>query len=197
MQWLGWVIAIAAIGVAIVLGRRLAAAHAHAEDLLYAKIDAENALQADHDIEAAPTANPFHDVVERLDPSLESVREHLVELDADLIDYRKLVGQFDAAVQYCLQPVELILGADKASLDELVRHVEGARRKLFEARSALEENPLHVAPIMAISPADDVQAMIDYVRALPALAATAHASALSTDDAVVDAPLASAHDDTY
>ncbi|MEO5624115.1 MAG: hypothetical protein ABJB02_03245 [Dokdonella sp.] len=197
MQWLGWVIAIVAIGFAIVLGRRLASANAHAEDLLYAKIDAENALQADHDSEAAPTANPFRDVVARLDPALESVRENLVKQDAHLIDYRKLVGQFDAAVQYCLQPVELILGADKASLDELVRHVEGARRKLFEARSALEKNPLHVAPIMAISPVDDVQALIDYVRALPAQAATAAAPALAIDDAVIDVAPATAHDDTY
>lgn len=172
MIWLGWVVAVVAVAVAVMLSRKLKDAHAHAEDLLYAKIDAENALESDQAVE--PTqANPFHDLVERLDPSLESVREHLLELDSNLIEYRKLVGQFDAAVQYCLQPVELILGADKASLDELVRHVEGARRKLFDARSALEKNPLHVAPIMAISPVDDVQAMIEYVRALPATVAIA------------------------
>lgn len=166
MQWLGWLVAIAAVAVAIVLGRRLAAAHAHAGDLLYAKIDAENALQAGRDVDGVPAADPFGEVRARLDPPLEAVREHLLEHDAQLADYRRLVGQFDAAVQYCLQPVELILGADKASLDELVRHVEGARRKLFDARAALEKNPLHSAPIMAATPVEEVQAMIDYVSNL-------------------------------
>jgi signal transduction histidine kinase len=66
-----------------------------------------------------------------------------VEVVADLLDdYRKLVKQYDAAVQYCLQPVDLIFGADKASLDKLVKHVEEARRKLFEARATLEKSPL-------------------------------------------------------
>ncbi|HZP64978.1 MAG TPA: ATP-binding protein [Rudaea sp.] len=66
-----------------------------------------------------------------------------VEVIGDLLDdYRKLVKQYDAAVQYCLQPVDLIFGADKASLDKLVKHVEEARRKLFEARTALEKTSL-------------------------------------------------------
>src|SRR5215469_7716636 len=66
-----------------------------------------------------------------------------VEVIGDLLDdYRKLVKQYDAAVQLCLQPVDLIFGADKAALDKLVKHVEDARRKLFEARAALEKSPL-------------------------------------------------------
>ncbi|HEX6833789.1 MAG TPA: ATP-binding protein [Rudaea sp.] len=66
-----------------------------------------------------------------------------VDVVAELLDdYRKLVRQYDAAVQYCLQPVDLIFGADKTSLDKLVKHVEDARRKLFEARAALEKSPL-------------------------------------------------------
>jgi len=66
-----------------------------------------------------------------------------VEVIGDLLDdYRKLVKQYDAAVQYCLQPVDLIFGADKSSLDKLVKHVEEARRKLFEARATLEKSAL-------------------------------------------------------
>jgi signal transduction histidine kinase len=66
-----------------------------------------------------------------------------VEVVGDLLDdYRKLVTQYDAAVQYCLQPVDLIFSADKASLEKLVKHVEEARRKLFEARKAVESSPL-------------------------------------------------------
>ena len=55
-----------------------------------------------------------------------------------LDDYRQLVKNYDAAVQYCLQPVEMIFGADKAGLDQLVKHVEEARRRLFLARVELE-----------------------------------------------------------
>lgn len=66
-----------------------------------------------------------------------------VEVVGDLLDdYRALVKQYDIAVQYCLQPVDLIFGADKASLDQLVKHVEDARRKLFDARAAVEKSPL-------------------------------------------------------
>lgn len=66
-----------------------------------------------------------------------------VEVIGDLLDdYRKLVVEYDAAVQYCLQPVDLIFGADKASLDKLVKHVEEARRKLFEARARVETSAL-------------------------------------------------------
>jgi signal transduction histidine kinase len=59
-----------------------------------------------------------------------------------LDDYRQLVRKYDAAVQYCLQPVEMIFGADKAGLDQLVKHVEEARRKLFNARRDLEKSAL-------------------------------------------------------
>jgi signal transduction histidine kinase len=66
-----------------------------------------------------------------------------VEVVGDLFDdYRKQVKDYDAAVQYCLQPVELIFGADKASLDKLVKHVEDARRKLFEARAVVMKSAL-------------------------------------------------------
>jgi len=59
-----------------------------------------------------------------------------------LAEYRSLVQQYDAAVQHCLQPVDLLFGADKASLDKLVKFVEEARRKLFEARANLENSAL-------------------------------------------------------
>jgi signal transduction histidine kinase len=59
-----------------------------------------------------------------------------------LAEYRSLVQQYDAAVQHCLQPVDLLFGADKASLDKLVKFVEEARRKLFEARANLENSAM-------------------------------------------------------
>jgi len=59
-----------------------------------------------------------------------------------LAEYRSLVQQYDAAVQHCLQPVDLLFSADKASLDKLVKFVEEARRKLFEARANLENSAM-------------------------------------------------------
>jgi signal transduction histidine kinase len=62
---------------------------------------------------------------------------------AELLDeYRGLVQQYDTAVQHCLQPVDLLFSADKASLDKLVKYVEEARRKLFEARASVESSAL-------------------------------------------------------
>ncbi len=66
-----------------------------------------------------------------------------VEVVGDLLDdYRKLVKLYDAAVQLCLQPVDHNFGADKETLDKLVKYVEEARRKLFEARANLESSSL-------------------------------------------------------
>jgi signal transduction histidine kinase len=59
-----------------------------------------------------------------------------------LEEYRGLVQQYDTAVQHCLQPVDLLFSADKASLDKLVKYVEEARRKLFEARASVETSAL-------------------------------------------------------
>jgi two-component system NtrC family sensor kinase len=145
MAWIGWILAVAAIGAAAWLWRELGAERSHTSELLCSKMTVEDELdvlrtqQSAHG-DAAPT---FAAVGAQLDAPLGSVRAHLERAGTQLDDYRQRVKHFDEAVQYCLQPVELIFGADKAGLAELVRHVEGARRKLFESRGALEKNPLH------------------------------------------------------
>ncbi|GAA0715949.1 HAMP domain-containing sensor histidine kinase [Dokdonella soli] len=178
MEWIGWVCAFAAIGVAIWLWRRLGTAHAHASELLYAKLDAENeadALRAKQ-VQVMDSArfgapgSPVGDIAQHLHGSLESVRAGLEDADSQLADYRGRVKQFDAAVQYCLQPVELILGADKATLDQLVHHVEGARRKLFEARAALERHPLHKGAGALAESLGGARALADYAQGLCAFA---------------------------
>jgi signal transduction histidine kinase len=66
-----------------------------------------------------------------------------IAMIAELLDeYRDLVRRYDTAVQHCLQPVDLLFTADKASLDKLVKYVEEARRKLFEARADVESSAL-------------------------------------------------------
>ncbi|WP_300615420.1 hypothetical protein [Dokdonella sp.] len=148
MLWIGWLVAVLASGVALGLHRRLRTERAHGVQLLYAKIDAENqrdALQNEL-VQAADAAR--HEALERLRTLGDlagTLQDRIAGSGADFSSYRERVRRFDAAVQYCLQPVELIFGADKAGLDELVRHVEGARRGLFEARAAMEQHPLHRA----------------------------------------------------
>ena len=182
MAWIGWVIAILAIGAAAWFWRQLVTERAHAGELLYAKLDIENemdALRTDTaqatEAAAAAAGDGLGDIVRQLRDPLESVRENLESTQTDLVDYRECVKRFDAAVQYCLQPVELILGADKATLAELVSHVEGARRKLFETRTAVENNPLHKQADALTGSLDQLQTLIEYARGL--LAAAPHDSA--------------------
>lgn len=184
MLWIGWVVALVAIGVALWLWRELGAERAQASELLYAKMEADTELETlrENQKEESTTDESRLAVAERLDPPLASMRGHLDDIDAQLADYRERVKQFDLAVQYCLQPVEMIFGADKATLDQLVRHVEGARRKLFEARAALEKSPLHSGAGSLDGGRDEVEVLADYARALRLpVAATSAAPAIDDE----------------
>lgn len=178
MAWFGGIsalIAIAAIGLVVWLWRQLEAERAHARDALYSRIDAENQLDA---LRAAQTSKAeaniaLSAVVAHLDPALASMRTQLEQAGGDFIDYREQVKRFDAAVQYCLQPVELIFGADKASLDQLVHHVESARRKLFEARTSVDKHPLHTATTALDGGLGDLRELLDYAGGLRQTSAVA------------------------
>jgi hypothetical protein len=192
MEWLGWVVAVIAAGVAAWLLRALRSERGRSHELLYEKIDLENELDAARSAEPADgrTAHAAHDalvaVADRLDAPLGSARAHLEDVDAQIADYRERVRQFDAAVQYCLQPVEMIFGADKATLDQLVSHVEGARRKLFEARAALQKSPLHLAKGPLDGGFGEIDVLADYARALripPADVVSAAAPAAADEQA--------------
>jgi signal transduction histidine kinase len=148
MMWVAWIIAVAAVGAAIWLWRQLAAERALTTQLRFARIEAENTsdamranqTQAIGSASLAPLGRLLGSTALELDAPLASVRSQVDHAARQLVDYRNLVKRYDAAVQYCLQPVELIFGADKSSLDKLVAHVEGARRALFEARANLEKS---------------------------------------------------------
>ena len=148
MMWLGWIVAVVAIGFAVWIARQLSAERALTTQLRFAKIEAENATDALRANQAqavgaaglAPLGKLLGATATELDAPLASVRSQVDHAARQLADYRELVKRYDASVQYCLQPVELIFGADKASLDKLVLHVEGARRALFEARTQLEKS---------------------------------------------------------
>lgn len=177
MAWLGWLLAIVAVGIAVWLWRQFAAERARANELLYEKLDIENQLDALHSQQAeAPAAdNAFDEIAARLLGPLHAVQADLENADLQLIEYRERVREFDAAVQYCLQPVELIIGADKATLDRLIGHVEGARRKLFEARSGVEKHPLHKGSEALGGSVGEVRTLSDYVHSLRASSKAADA----------------------
>lgn len=151
MQWIGWIVALVAACAAGWLWRRLVAERAHSAQQLYARMDAENQaeqLRASqsrslHAARRAALGAVVDEVLPHLHERLRELHGGLEQSRGGLAEYRGLVAAYDAAVQYCLQPVELIFGADKASLDQLVQHVEGARRRLFEARGALEKSRTH------------------------------------------------------
>jgi signal transduction histidine kinase len=136
--------ACAGLGYALMRTRRqmlvLRAGHAESEDELK-RLQASQS-QVIHTTKLASLGQMVAGVAHEINTPLGFVKSN-VEVVGDLLDdYRKLVKQYDAAVQICLQPVDLIFNADKASLDKLVKHVEEARRKLFEARAAVEKSPL-------------------------------------------------------
>jgi C4-dicarboxylate-specific signal transduction histidine kinase len=148
MMWLGWIIAIVAIGFVVWLARQLGTERALTTQLRFAKIEAENASEAMRQNQSravdaaglAPLGKLLGATAHELDAPLASVRSQVDHASRQLVDYRTLVKRYDAAVQYCLQPVELIFGAEKAHLDKVIAHVEGARRQLFEARTHLEKS---------------------------------------------------------
>jgi two-component system, NtrC family, sensor kinase len=145
-----WIVVVALLGVCGWLGFMLQKAQREGRALRAGQAEAEEEnkrLQATqsqviHTTKLASLGQMVAGVAHEINTPLGFVKSN-VEVIGDLLDdYRKLVKQYDAAVQHCLQPVDLIFGADKASLDKLVKHVEEARRKLFEARTSLEKSPL-------------------------------------------------------
>lgn len=61
---------------------------------------------------------------------------------AMLARWRALVEDYDRSVQYCLQPVDLIPGADPADMQTLLRHVGDARGRLFSSRRELLQSDI-------------------------------------------------------
>jgi len=171
MLWITLSVAVVAVilaGVTIWLMRALARERGRSHELLYEKIDLENRLDSIQSEQFARNTaqETMAAVADRLDAPLGSVRAHFESLNAQLDDYRRRVREFDAAVQYCLQPVEMIFGADKATMDQLVCHVEGARRKLFQARAELQKSPLHVDANAIDGGLEEIEVLADYARAL-------------------------------
>lgn len=150
MPWIAWIVAFALAVAAVFLLARLRSERSAREradgELARAQAEIEE-LRATRELivpagERAMLGPVAGGVAAGVGPPIAEVAGSIAAVATQLEDYRVLVKAYDNAVQYCLQPVEMIFGADKAGLDQLVRHVEDARRKLFAARAALEKSPL-------------------------------------------------------
>ncbi|HET9032557.1 MAG TPA: ATP-binding protein [Dokdonella sp.] len=150
MVWISWLLALIAFGAVGYLvirlrderasNQRLRNERLHlADDMETLKANEARLMQA----MSMSVAGQMAAVVAReVDAPIELAHSNLEGMGALLDEYRQLVTNYDAAVQYCLQPVEMIFGADKAGLDQLVKHVEEARRQLFSARRELEKSAI-------------------------------------------------------
>lgn len=183
MQWLGWLVAVLAIAGALWLVRAWRAEQARANELLYEKMDLENELDTMH---AERVANPPRDPVPppppppttaplAETPAVQIALAHLRELATQLEDYRKCNRAYDLAVQQCLQPLELLIGADAATIATALGHIDKARKPLFTARAAVQKSPLQrAAPALeaaCAALADPVEAVVDGISTEAAPAA--------------------------
>ncbi len=141
---IGWIVAAAAVVLALLLVLRLRS------QLASSRAQSEESRRVLHQVQEeaekqrsdAVLGRMLGDLAESLvhEPSAPTtLPESLVEV---LVDYHKRVHDYDAAVQYCLQPVELMPGADEDDLEQLMAHVTGARKRLFQARAALVDDDM-------------------------------------------------------
>lgn len=141
----GWIVALAVLVVAAVviagLWLRLRYTRGDVEDLRVAWQQADEAL-AEQRSEAV-----FGAVLLELAGQLPAAAHEAPSQPAErwleaLANYRKRVHDYDNAVRRCLQPLDLMPGAQGDDLAELQRLVGEARKPLFAARAALHEDDI-------------------------------------------------------
>ncbi len=150
MQWLGWLVALLAIAGALWLMRAWRTEQARANELLYEKMDLENELDTMHAERVAnpppdpapPAPTPVAAAPLAQAPAVQVALGHLHELAEQIEDYRKSNRAYDLAVQQCLQPLELLIGADAPTMASALGHIDKARKPLFSARAAVQKSPL-------------------------------------------------------
>lgn len=148
MQWIGW---LAALLMALGAGWFLHAwrsASARANELFYEKIDLENELDTMHAERVAnpppppptvqPDPGPPAPVIDTV-----VIGSQLDELAAQIEEYRACNRAYDAAIQHCLQPVEMLIGADPQTQAAALGHINAARKPLFAARQAVQKASLN------------------------------------------------------
>lgn len=152
--WIGWLVALIA-GIALGLLwqwlRREIAERSEIERE-HAALDAqvrelrsqhEQVMRIDH---LAGLGQLLAGAASQIARPVATAREQAAALSGRWIDYRNIVAAYDEAIQHCLVPLDLLVGTDAGQLDaaqlqQVVNHVETARRRLFDARAALVASP--------------------------------------------------------
>jgi hypothetical protein len=139
----GWWVALLLVVAVLAL---LAAWRAHRDGAQARQREEETVLalhQAQEELEqqraSATLGDALADVADRLvvvAPATTSPASSAGAVQA-YAEHRRRVRDYDEAVQYCLQPVELMPAADDADLDRLLKYVGDARKRLFAARAKL------------------------------------------------------------
>lgn len=144
MGWLGWLVALLAAAGAAWLLRAYRAERGRAAELLYEKMDLENELDTLHAERVANPPEPVAAVAPVVVTSnvAEDAAVPLRELAGQIDEFRARSRSYDAAVEQCLQPLELMVGADAQTLAAALAHIDKARKPLFAARIALMKTPL-------------------------------------------------------
>ncbi len=145
MEWVGWLMAFLAALGAVWLLRAYRAERSRAAELLYEKMDLENELDSLHAERVANPPEPAPVVVEPVVVTSNVAEEAAVplrELAGQIDEFRARSRSYDAAVEQCLQPLELMVGADAQTLAAALAHIDKARKPLFAARIALLKTPL-------------------------------------------------------
>lgn len=193
----GWIVAAIVLLVAVMLlarqRTRLRASGAEVEELR--RMSHEAQARSDRQRTDALLGTMLVDLAPELraPPAAPPATPPAIMIDA-LRDYAARVREYDAAVEYCLQPAELMPGADEDDLERLIGHVANARKRLFDARKALlasdtlerlptqisqalrpVEDPSLAAPLATVASAGRDGAAIDPDRLFPALAEIARA----------------------
>ena len=141
---IGWIVAgVVLLLAAIVVWRlksQLADSHEQAEELRVAWHQSQEELEQQRS--NAALGRMLGDLAPSLVPEGKTPQAPPEELVQTMVDYRRRIHDYDSAVQYCLQPVELMPGAEDDDLDKLLEHVTGARKRLFAARAALIEDDM-------------------------------------------------------
>ncbi len=87
-------------------------------------------------------------------------RERIDALSGQWIAHRNLAAAYDEAVQTCLAPLDMLVGADIADLagddlTTLLGHIETSRKRLFDTRASLMASPFDQAGSKQLGDVDE------------------------------------------
>lgn len=154
--WIGWLVALTgAVALGLLwqwlrheiaeredLEREHAALNARSREL---EAEHEQVMKIDH---LAGLGQLMAGAAEQASQPIAMARERIDTLSGQWIAHRNLLAAYDDAIQHCLAPLDMLVGADTrelagADLDIVLRHIAQSRRRLFDARASLVSSPFN------------------------------------------------------